>query len=149
MKSDTKKANPTKVDFNAIENDSLYNNIGDSDEITNEFMLNHEELPALDNLTISEILEPNTEPSNSTKSKINIISNIQIRPPNQIINKPSDSETVHSSSENPIFGIPISERPINMYKNQIIITDGDILNIHIKPRTYIRKHTNLYNYFKN
>lgn len=42
-----------------------------------------------------------------------------------IIVEPDDDpdETVHSNHENPIIGIPIIEKPINYYKNQIIVTE--------------------------
>lgn len=37
----------------------------------------------------------------------------------------SDSATIHSNENNPIFSIPISENPVNYGKNQIIISEVD------------------------
>lgn len=38
-----------------------------------------------------------------------------------LIDNESSSNTVHSNQENPIVGVPITEKPINLYKNQIFI----------------------------
>lgn len=65
-------------------------------------------------------------------NRIHIISNQTIKPANETItykkqeiineNEPDDDdETVHSSHENPILEIPITSKPLNIYKNQVII----------------------------
>lgn len=58
---------------------------------------------------------PISKPSIS-KGKINVINDVRIRPP------PSDNETNHTSHENPVIEIPYTEKAINNYKNQIIIS---------------------------
>lgn len=42
-------------------------------------------------------------------------------PPVPILNAEEDINTIHSSEENPIIGIPISEKILNMSRNQIIL----------------------------
>ena len=56
---------------------------------------------------------------------------------------PSTSETVHTSIEEPILNIPISEKLLNTFKNQIFITSGDIEDIQCK-REKIFENTRLY-----
>ena len=145
--ADALSRNPT--DLCAVETDSVYNNTGDSDEIIKDFLINPEELPNLDDLRIDEFLDkneinPNQTENRNQQEKINIISDIQIVPPTQPVNPDTDSNTVHSAAENPIFGLPISERPLNMYKNQIFITCGDISDMQVR-REKIFENTR--NYF--
>lgn len=54
----------------------------------------------------------------NNKKKINIISDVVITP---AIRDLSDNETVHSAIENPIIEVPISEKALNTYKNQVVI----------------------------
>ncbi|KAJ8910639.1 hypothetical protein NQ315_012507 [Exocentrus adspersus] len=67
---------------------------------------------------------PTEEPvSSGTRSKkdIKIISNIQLKPPVH----DTDSQTQHTSLEEPTLTIPISEKCINSFKNQIILDTSD------------------------
>lgn len=107
---------PPKINLNALETSSMDVNLDDIDEIICKEIEQLEPLPILDESDVSEIL---------SKKKINIISNIQIKPPDEIQRNDEDLETVHTAVENPIFTIPISTRPLNAYKNQIIFTCGE------------------------
>lgn len=61
--------------------------------------------------------------------RINITSDTQICPPRP----QASNETIHSSTENPILDIPISENAINTFKNQLIITASkDTTRTHVK-----------------
>ena len=132
--ADALSRNP--VDLNALETQSLFNNAGDIDDIIEHYIDLTKELPDVDDSVIQEVLEPPPEilgQTPQTKKKINIISDIQIKPPNipqenkmPNIIQDNTNETVHTSIEEPILNIPISERSINTFKNQIIITTGDI-----------------------
>ena len=46
------------------------------------------------------------------------MSDIQIKPPDRDL---SENETVHTSVQNPITEIPITDKPLNFYKNQVIV----------------------------
>lgn len=116
---------PPSTDLNALETSSICNNPGDIDETIEELIRHEENLPDISELEIEDFLKP--------KPKINIISNILIRPADKPKQKDSeDLETVHTAEEDPIFGIPISERSLNTYKHQIIMTSGDIENLQCK-----------------
>jgi len=117
--ADALSRNP--VDLNALETESICNNPGDIDNVIDNFII-----PGLDNLPNLDIDEIMLETSNHQDPRVNIISNVQIKPPRVESIPPSDLETVHSAAENPLFGIPLTERPINQYKNQVIMTNGDI-----------------------
>lgn len=60
---------------------------------------------------------------NPENKKISVISNEIIKPAEQanIEENESDDETVHTSHENPIIEVPITEKPLNFFKNQVII----------------------------
>lgn len=49
-----------------------------------------------------------------------------------------ETETVHTAIENPILSIPITDRALNTYKNQLVITSGEI-------KKTIRNTTNIFN----
>lgn len=129
---------PTDNDLNALETLSTVNNLGDADHIINEYLHNQEEeIPQIDQSIINEVLETPKE----NLQKIRIISDVQIHPPTKNIE--SDLETVHTSLEEPILNIPISERSLNTFKNQIVITTGDIETIKCKFNK-IFENTRLY-----
>lgn len=73
-----------------------------------------------------EIYVPAEEfPSTSKiKPKIKILQNILLNPSKQTEQDSTDIETVHTSIENPILNIPFTEKNINTYKNQIIISSN-------------------------
>jgi transposase InsO family protein len=41
----------------------------------------------------------------------------------------SINDTQHTAAENPVFGMPISEKPLNHFTNRIVIKTGDSFNI--------------------
>ncbi|XP_050505429.1 uncharacterized protein LOC126883802 [Diabrotica virgifera virgifera] len=49
------------------------------------------------------------------------------------------NETIHTAVENPILGIPISEKPLNFYNNQIIVK---IVNYNPRPPAIIQTFPN-------
>lgn len=142
--ADALSRNPIQ-DLNALETQSIANNSGDADDVIDTFLNDLQQYPQLDPSIVSEILGPElTKP----KNKINIISDIQIRPPFKTPSKKSsktstDLETIHTSLENPIFNLPISEKSINVFKHQIILTTGDIENINCRYDT-VFQNTRLY-----
>ncbi|KAL3266175.1 hypothetical protein HHI36_010359 [Cryptolaemus montrouzieri] len=75
------------------------------------------DIPEIDADELLEFLGP---PNNPNQQEIIIHDNIQLTTPR--VN--SENETVHSSHENPILGAPYSEKSINTYKNQIIISNS-------------------------
>lgn len=125
-------------ELNALETESIDNNPGDIDEVIEELIKNRESLPDIEEKELEEILGIKPKP------KIIIHSDIQIRPPNPIKKKEStDLETRHTSLEEPIIGLPISERSLNTYKNQVIFTYGEIDNIKCRHEQ-IFKNTRIY-----
>lgn len=126
--ADALSRHPPIIDLNALETASVDNNPGDADEIINQFLTNPN-LPTLDQSIINEILDIDNTPNNQTNANTqtntpNTIPGTHVTEP--IENIPDDLETVHTSLENPILDIPISERSVNTYKNQIVLTSGDV-----------------------
>lgn len=77
-----------------------------------------DEIPDLNPIDVDEILQSLSDQTNP--KKINIISDITIKPKNpQNIDK-TETQTVHSSHENPIIGAPYVNKALNTYKNQIV-----------------------------
>jgi hypothetical protein len=149
-------------EINAIENDdtsSVIANVGDTTQMIDEYLKNEHltpvsenpsymdsPIPPPDHLRNDDITSniskptPSTTLSNSVThgSKINIISNIQIKPPDK---NPSDNETVHSALENPVITIPITDKPLNHYKNQVILfCSRNILKPNVQQTTIFNKN---------
>lgn len=120
----------SRVEIHPLENESI---IGNPDNEENRVENDFPTLDDLLELDLDPIDPPDSinEPQPST-SKINIISDVNITP--QVVEKPvSSTDTVHSAVENPILEIPISDRAINTFHNQIIVTmSDDILKTNIK-----------------
>lgn len=92
----------SRIEINAFENESLIVNTGDlDDELEN----------IIQNVTLTE----------QDRQELN-----DILP----INNESDNETAHTSAENPILNIPITETPVNSYCNQIIFIQGKTKKFH-------------------
>jgi hypothetical protein len=88
---------------------------------------------ALSRIEINAV-EDDTKPVELTPStsKIKIISNVQIKPPDRVI---SDNETIYFAVENPIVEIPVTDKPLNNSKNQIIINcPRDAINHNVKTK---------------
>jgi hypothetical protein len=152
----------SRTEINAIENDdtsSVIANVGDTTQMIDEYLKNEHltpvsenpsymdsPIPPPDHLRNDDITSniskptPSTTLSNSVThgSKINIISNIQIKPPDK---NPSDNETVHSALENPVITIPITDKPLNHYKNQVILfCSRNILKPNVQQTTIFNKN---------
>jgi RNase H-like domain found in reverse transcriptase/Reverse transcriptase (RNA-dependent DNA polymerase)/Integrase zinc binding domain len=121
------------IDLNAFETDSLDVNIDDIDSIIQKELQEINDLPNLTEDVISEVLD---------MPKINILSNHLLTSPNQD-NESSNQETVHTSLENPTLIIPISDRPLNSYKNQILLTISDTNELRTK-KEQIFNNTRVY-----
>lgn len=134
----------SRIELNAVENESVIVNIGDADEIIEQYINNPELIPVPHDPTlIRECFDKN--PRGQEVPKINIISNIQIKPPDENIedlltkqqDRPAedDNETVHSNLEDPILEIPITQKPLNTYKNQIyIVTSQNSISLNVKQQ---------------
>lgn len=137
----------SRIEINAIENDneSIIVNPGDIDSIIEDCINNSDPTLHLeDPETILEYL--NEEPQASTsKPKINVISNVQIRPPQRTQNLEEDLETVHSALENPALVCPISEKSLNTYKNQLnlVITKNGLKPSAKKIRIFDNSRWNI------
>jgi hypothetical protein len=125
----------SRIEINAVEDDnsSIIVNIGDTmteiSQVTDEYLNNSDHVP-------QSAAPKSVEPTPST-SKIKIISNVQIKPPDRVI---SDNETIHSAVENPIVEIPVTDKPLNNYKNQIIINcPRDAINHNVKTQKIFDK----------
>jgi hypothetical protein len=123
----------SRTEINAIENDdtsSVIANVGDTTQMIDEYLKNEHLTPVSENpsymdspihLLTDDTTSNITKPTSSTTlgnsvahdSNINIISNIQIKPPDK---NPSD---VHSALKNPVITIPLTDKPLNHYKNQV------------------------------
>lgn len=139
----------SRIELNALENDSVTGNPGDISEEINKYFLSNEDSDSteFENYLIpdeteeisAETLESLNDLFNpdAVRNKINIISDIQIRPP-------SNDDTVHSASENPVLNIPITENCLNMYENQIIFAQKNSGHYHvIRCTRFNRKSRNL------
>lgn len=92
----------SRVQINTLEDDQL--------SILPNIDLN-EPIPELSSQELDEILGQDT----SKTPKINIISQKIIRPANSTYN-----QTQHTNVENPIIGAPYVQKPLNIYKNQLV-----------------------------
>lgn len=128
----------SRIQINPIETEenlSIIANPGDLDEFINT--LADERFP--------ELSSDKTLPA---KEKIIIKENILIKEADPPKTSSSDYETIHTSQENPIIEIPYTEKAINVFKNQIIISiyngkDESKLNVSTekvfdKNRTFIK-----------
>lgn len=93
-----------------------------------------EDLQDLDDILSNEVAN-NPITSVDNHNHVNIISDVIIPNP-QPPEIPDSNETQHSSQENPILEIPISEQPLNKFKHQIILS---ISNDALTPRVNIIK----------
>ena len=135
--ADALSRNPPKLDINTLETTSLDVNIDDLDSIIRDELEQITDLPILDSETISDVL------GEKQRNKIEILSDIQLKPPTKKQKDKSDGETVHTSLEDPILNIPISEKPLNQYKNQIFITVGEINKIYCR-KSKVFENTRFY-----
>ena len=121
----------SRIEINAVDKEDAKSTApdpGDIDETIEKFLEDPELINAPDSPTLKNLVS-------GPSQKINIISDIQIHPPNN-----TGEETVHSSHENPILQIPISDQPLNYFKNQIIISSSpDILQSKIKKHKIFDK----------
>ncbi|GJQ75526.1 hypothetical protein Trydic_g17612 [Trypoxylus dichotomus] len=67
-------------------------------------------------------------PQHLVAPKIIIHENLQIRPPDK---SPPGSDTVSSAVEDPILELPDTERPLNLYQNQIILNKSPTKTLQI------------------
>ena len=114
----------SRVEINMTENESVLENPGDIDEEINQYIRNEKNK----NLTLEEVqgLKDIINPKIQNQNKINIISDIQLRPPRE-----EDNETIHSALEDPILNIPITENCLNYYLNQIIFSQKNNGHYHV------------------
>lgn len=117
---ETTDIDPLDLDDNA----SVYANF-DQNEIpilTQDVLddLLYEDIPSLEPQEVRKTYE--TQPTIKNKNKIKILQNIILKPPEKPQDDSTDLETVHTSLENPILNIPFTEKTINIYKNQLIIS---------------------------
>lgn len=136
----------SRVEIHPMENESMIGNPGDIDDEINQYIERAETkettLEELD--LINDVFnqkEPKDNGPDKSIKRINVISNIQIRPPtkNQIDN--TDNDTLHSAAENPILDLPITENCINNYANQVIFIQGFKEHHHvIKSKPFETKH---------
>jgi hypothetical protein len=152
----------SRTEINAIENDdtsSVIANVGDTTQMIDEYLKNEHltpvsenpsymdsPIPPPDHLLTDDTTSNITKPTSSTRlgnsvahdSKINIISNIQIKSPDK---NPSDDETVHSALENPVITIPLTDKPLNHYKNQVILfCSRNILKPNVQQTAIFNKN---------
>jgi hypothetical protein len=117
----------SRIEIHALEKDddrfSTIGNEGDISETIDKYLTNPDPKPTLDCPSLKELTS-----KLKSKQKINIISDIQIKPPDY-----DDNETIHTSIENPVLEIPITNKPVNYFKSQIIIhCNKDALKPNIK-----------------
>ena len=123
-KQNTNADGLSRIEINMTENESVLGNPGDIDEEINQYIRNEKNK----NLTLEEVqeLEDIINPKIQNQNKINIISDIQLRPPRE-----EDNETIHSALEDPILNIPITENCLNYYLNQIIFSHKNNGHYHV------------------
>ena len=120
----------SRVTLNAIDNESMLNNPGDIDQ---------DILDTLQNVTQNlQTLQDFQKPSTSnTNDKIKIISDIQIKPPDNSQNDNTNTSTQHSTAnETTNDGIKIFDEIINNKTNQILVFPNVIYKLDIKRETY-------------
>lgn len=148
-KNNTNADSLSRIQINPIEDDQL--------SILPNFDPN--EIPQLYSDELDEIFGTLNQKSTHSElpaqqDKINIISDIQIRPPNrennpiQNHNTTEDLETRHSSVENPIVGAPYIQKPINIYKHQVIFRYSNNNKIKTQKQHIFDKHR-LYVFLNN
>lgn len=106
----------SRIELHNTETESIIANPSDSDqeEIANELEKCIRNKPEeISQEEIDEVLDELLALPQSSK-QIRILDNIQIKPPDT-------NATVHTAIEHPVFEIPITERPLNQYNNQIVI----------------------------
>lgn len=107
-KSNTNADALSRVEINMVENESIIGNPGDSDDDILKYL---DDCSAEISMDALEELEHALELDKGIELP-------EARPV-------SDNETVHSSAEDPILNVPITENPVNFYNNQIIIIQND------------------------
>lgn len=125
-KQNTNADSLSRISLNALETESILNNPGDIDNVIDKYLndidtnfpdqINNEEyMELIDDL--ENIITQNPEPTPTPR--INIIDNIQIRPPNKAS---SSTDTAHSiDADENLADIPILDEIINNKSKQIII----------------------------
>ncbi|POS82345.1 hypothetical protein EPUL_006796, partial [Erysiphe pulchra] len=130
------------IELNALnskddeDKESIIASPGDIDQVIKDLEISEKELESpLDVDKFFEDLDKSYEQEKrKNPKKINIISDIQIKPPDNVIEisdetpvretevevdrEAEETSSVHSSSENPIFEIKITENTLNHYVNQ-------------------------------
>lgn len=117
----------SRIEIHPIENESI---IGNTDSNENRITEDFPDIALDDLIRLDDNPIPNI--SDQVPKKINIVSDVALTP-----ERPASSNaTQHSSQSNPILNIPISEQPINQFKNQILL---NVTKNLINPRTIIEK----------
>lgn len=112
----------SRIELNAIENESVIANPGEVDDDISRYLN-------------EDIAESNVSPG-QLDEYLNALTNDEDRLPD-----PDTNETTHSSAENPILTIPITEKSVNTYNNQIILSTNEktTKKYVIKSKTFENK----------
>ncbi|WP_253302428.1 reverse transcriptase domain-containing protein [Wolbachia endosymbiont of Psylliodes chrysocephala] len=118
----------SRISINALENESLINNPGDIDNETLRFLRRLSENPVEDD---------NLDNSTSNQSKIKILSDVQVKPPDEPSGNDSFQSTQHTTAnETTNDGIKILDEIINNKINQILVFGQIYHKLTIKQENY-------------
>lgn len=122
----------SRIEINMNEDDetnSLFPNIDEIPLITEEDILS--QLPAHQPVQLTEIdLDRITRPNDATLTQEEQRVVQELMPASREPDEDDDQNTIHSAHGDGGMGIPISERPVNIFPNRIIISIGE----HYKRR---------------
>lgn len=148
----------SRIQINAIENESIINNPGDIEQdqfdtiqylrdIAENFQTyeinpanqatSSQRSPEQIDEPVFQVLSDTTGNQSTTNQKIKILSDIQIKPPKNQIQKTSDSNTQHTTfNETTNNGIKILDEIINNKVNQILVFPHVYHKLDVKQENY-------------